>query len=116
MKKTLSLIAISFIVLFIMSWCSINIEKDQDKKLQEQMGLLQEQLSWLQQKVNSLEAENTELKKKTTSTQVKKTTTQPKEMDNCPNGDKTISRYDWDCWECDWGGVYENGKCRYYAG
>ena len=114
MKKTLFLVIISIGILTIISWCSINIEKDQDKNLQEQLSWLQEQLSWLQQKVNTLEIENTELKKNATSTPVKKTTTQPKEMDNCPNGDKTISRYDWDCWECDWGGVYKNGKCVYY--
>lgn len=110
MKKILLLVIISLGILPIISWCSINIEKDQDKKLQEQVILLQEQLSWLQQKVNILEIENTELKKKTTSTPIKKTT-QPKEMDNCPNGDETISRYDWKC--CDWNQIIIDGKCGY---
>lgn len=112
MKKLWLWILILMSFVFI-SWCSINIEKDQDKKLQEQVNLLQEQLSWLQQKISTLETENTELKKKTTSTPAKKTTTQTKEMDNCPNGDKTISRYDWICEVCRPGGIYQNGECVY---
>jgi len=99
MKKVLLWIFTLTVLIFI-SGCSIKIEKNQNITLQEQISWLQEQLSWLEQKVNSLEIENAELKKKTSTTQSKKSTTpvqQPKEKDNCPNGDQTISTYDWIC-------------------
>jgi regulator of replication initiation timing len=102
MKKALLWILALTVLIFI-SGCSINIQKDQDTALLQQVNSLQQQMSWLEQTIKDLQAENTELKNKSSIVQHIKTTTptptQPKEMDNCPNGDKTISRYDWKCTE-----------------
>lgn len=105
MKKIL-LWTFTLSVLIFITGCSINIERNQDT-------MTQEQISWLEQRIKELETENTKLKNTAPIIQPKKTTipTQPKEMDNCPNGDETISRYDWKC--CDWNQIIIDGKCGY---
>jgi len=84
--------------LISISGCSIKIERDEKVPSQEQ-------LSWLEQRIKDLEAENTKLKNKASTTQPRKNITPTpvqKEKDNCPNGDQTISTYDW---ECDYGNL-----------
>lgn len=92
MKKTLLWIFLLIGLIFI-SGCSIKIERDVDVTSQQQ-------LSWLEQRIKDLETENAKLKNKTTTTQPRKSVTPApvqEEKDNCPNGDQTISTYDWKC-------------------